>query len=186
MKSPRLANTRQKPRDPIADSVIYNHQIQSKSVRLIDESGKNQGELTTIAAQRMANEQGLDLVLVANDSNPPVAKIMDAKKHIYDLRQAKKVQDRTARKNTVHIKEIQLRPVINNHDLQVKKKNAQEFLSERNKVKLVMKFRGREVHHAQRGLDIVNEFIGSLADCKVEKAPELLGHHIIAMLTPQK
>jgi translation initiation factor IF-3 len=186
MRPPRQGNNRQKPVDPIADSVIYNHQIHHKVVRLIDDQGKNAGEIATYVAQRQANELGLDLVLVAPDANPPVAKIMDAKKHIYDLRQAKKLSDKTARQNAIHVKEIQLRPVIDEHDLGVKKSHAQKFLQERNKVKVVMKFRGREVHHAHRGLQVIQQFINELSDCKVEKAPELQGHHITAMLTPTK
>jgi len=186
MKPPRQGNNRQKPRDPILESVIFNNQITSATVRLIDEHGKNVGEIETYVAQRQANDQGLDLVLVAAEANPPVAKIMDAKKHIYDLRQSKKVADKIARQNTVHIKEIQLRPVIDEHDLNVKKSHAQQFLQDRNKVKVVMKFRGREVHHAQRGLQVIQQFINELNDCKVEKAPELQGHHITAMLTPTK
>lgn len=185
MRPPRFTNHR-RPVDPIADSVIYNQQITSRTVRLIDTDGKNAGELATYVAQKQAQELGLDLVLVAPDASPPVAKIMDAKKHIYDLRQAKKLQDKTARQNTVHVKEIQLRPVIDEHDLEVKKNHAQQFLRDRNKVKLVMKFRGREVHHAQKGLAVIQQFIGDLNDCKVEKAPELQGHHITAMLIPNK
>ena len=186
MRPPRQGNNRQRPRDPILESVMYNNQITSATVRLIDEHGKNVGEIDTYVAQRQANDQGLDLVLVAAEANPPVAKIMDAKKHIYDLRQDKKLQEKTARQNAVHIKEIQLRPVIDEHDLNVKKNHAQQFLQDRNKVKVVMKFRGREVHHAQRGLQVIQKFIEELSDCRVEKAPELQGHHITAMLIPQK
>lgn len=186
MKSPSQSQSRNKPRDEIADSVLYNFQIESRTVRLIDDAGKNLGEILTSQARMQATDQGLDLVLVSPDSVPPVAKIIDAKKYIYDLRQAKKSQDKTARINQIHVKEIQLRPVTGDHDLAVKQKNAQQFLEDKNKVKLVMKFRGREIHHARLGLEIINKFIETLQDCKVERPPEMQGKHITVMLIPAK
>jgi translation initiation factor IF-3 len=111
---------------------------------------------------------------------------MDAKKHIYNLRQAKKEQDRSARQNAIHVKEIQLRPVTDSHDLAVKQKNAQMFLNEQNKVKVVVKFRGREVRHSHIGIQLIQTFINGLENYKLEKIPEMQGNHITAIISPVK
>lgn len=185
MKNRMLRGLRQKPRDPIAESVIYNQAITQREVLLVEADAKPTN-MATAQAIRIAQNQGLDLVLVNAQSQPPVAKIMDAKKHIYNLRQAKKEQDRTARQNTIHVKEIQLRPVTDSHDLQVKQKNAQAFLNEHNKVKVVMKFRGREVRHSEIGIQLIQTFIDGLQNCRLEKNPEMQGNNITAIVGPVK
>lgn len=185
MKNRMLRGLRQKPRDPIAESVVYNQAITPREVLLVDNSGRPQS-MSTAQAMRIAQDQGLDLVLVNAQAQPPVAKIMDAKKHIYNLRQAKKEQDRAARQNAIHVKEIQLRPVTDSHDLAVKQKNAQAFLNEQNKVKVVMKFRGREVRHSAIGIQLIQTFISGLQNYKLEKTPEMQGNHITAIITPVK
>lgn len=185
MKNRMLRGLRQKPRDPIAESVVYNQDITPREVLLVDNSGRPQS-MTTAQAMRIAQDQGLDLVLVNAQAQPPVAKIMDAKKHIYNLRQAKKEQDRSARQNAIHVKEIQLRPVTDSHDLAVKQKNAQMFLNEQNKVKVVMKFRGREVRHSDIGIQLIQTFINGLENYKLEKIPEMQGNHITAIISPVK
>lgn len=185
MKNRMLRGLRQKPRDPIADSVVYNQAITPREVLLVDNSGRPES-MSTVQAMKIAQDQGLDLVLVNAQAQPPVAKIMDAKKHIYNLRQAKKEQDRAARQNAIHVKEIQLRPVTDSHDLAVKQKNAQAFLNEQNKVKVVMKFRGREVRHSAIGIQLIQTFISGLQNYKLEKNPEMQGNHITAIITPVK
>jgi translation initiation factor IF-3 len=185
MKNRMLRGLRQKPRDPIAESVVYNQDITPREVLLVDNSGRPQS-MTTAQAMRIAQDQGLDLVLVNAQAQPPVAKIMDAKKHIYNLRQAKKEQDRSARQNAIHVKEIQLRPVTDSHDLAVKQKNAQMFLNEQNKVKVVVKFRGREVRHSHIGIQLIQTFINGLENYKLEKIPEMQGNHITAIISPVK
>tara|TARA_R110000868_G_scaffold162905_1_gene394905 strand:+ start:7016 stop:7573 length:558 start_codon:yes stop_codon:yes gene_type:complete len=185
MKNRLAKGSRQKPRDPIAESVIYNQAIEQGEVLLVDADNKPQ-ELSTFQAMKIARDQGLDLVLVNAQAQPPVAKIMDAKKHIYNLRQAKKLQDRTARQNAVHLKEIQLRPVTDSHDLQVKQKNAQTFLNAQNKVKVVMKFRGREVRHSEIGIQLIQTFIDGLQNFRLEKHPTMQGNHITAIVSPVK
>lgn len=185
MKNRMLRGLRQKPRDPIAESVVYNQAITQREV-LVVEPGSAPQTMSTAHAMRRAQEQGLDLVLVNAQAQPPVAKFMDAKKHIYNLRQAKKEQDRAARQNAIQIKEIQLRPVTDSHDLQTKQKNAQSFLNEQNKVKVVMKFRGREVRHSELGIQLIQTFISGLQNYKLEKHPEMQGNHITAVISPVK
>jgi len=179
---PRL----RRPEDPIKDSIVSNDRIRYPEVRVIDENGDQLGIMTSRQALWQAKDRGLDLVEVTANATPPVVRITDLNKWIYNLKQAKKEQDRKARENAVVIKEIQLRPVIDKHDLEVKRNHAKCFLDESAKVKIIIKFRGRELSFSHKGFEIMNDFIAGLGPCKVEKAPEMNGRTILAVIAPTK
>lgn len=181
---PRTRNSR-RPEDPIKSKVISNDMIRHREVRLIGADGEAMGIMPTRQALLHAKELGLDLVEVTHDAVPPVVRITDLNKWIYNLRQAKKAQDKKTRENAIVIKEIQLRPVTDKHDIEVKQAHAKEFLAESNKVKVIIKFRGRELSFQQKGFEIIETFIAGLGPCKIEKNPEMNGKTIYALIAPQ-
>lgn len=173
-----------KPEDPIRDSVVSNERIRHHEVRLMDEEGNPLGIVPTRQALWEARNRGLDLIEIAANASPPVARIADLNKWVYRLRVVKKEQERKARENAVVTKEIQLRPVTDRHDIEVKQNHAKGFLADSNKVKVVIKFRGRELSFVQRGYEIMDSFITGLGPCRIEKAPEMNGRVLMAILAP--
>lgn len=163
---------------------VANRWIRSPSIRLINENGENVGVVETKAALEQAQSLGLDLITIAQDANPPVCKIYELSKYIYEQKKTKKELDKKNRENQIIVKEIQLRPTINEHDLLIKQKHAKEFLEENHKVRIVMKFRGREITFARKGFDLVKDFIQGLGEFKMEKEPNLAGNTILAILAP--
>lgn len=172
------------PIDPIKEQFVANGQIKSPTVRLIDNEGQNLGVKNIKDAINLAYDQELDLVVVSPAANPPVAKICDYGKFIYEQKQNKKEQDRKLRENAIVTKEIQLRPSIGLHDIEVKQNHAKEWLKDNCKIKIVLKFRGREMAHKDRGFAVVNQFLAGLDTCKIEKQPEMSSNTIIAMIAP--
>lgn len=162
-----------------------NYQIQSPTVRVINTDGTNYGVMNIKDAISAAESQGLDLVELPGTADPPVAKIVDYNKFLYEQKLAKKEQERRIRENMIITKEIQLRPVTNQHDIAVKLGHAREFLQHDHKVKIVVKFRGRESNFSQKGFEVINQFIEGLQPCKVEKSPSMAGNTIIAMIGPE-
>ena len=142
------------------------------------------GVIPTAEAMSIAREAGLDLVEVAPNERPPVCRIMDYGKFKYEQ---KKKQSKNQRQHQVQVKEIRLRPKIGDHDIQFKVKRAREFLSDRDKVKLSVLFRGRENAHRDRGEEILREIIAALDDiAKVEKPPGMEGgRSMTAVLSPR-
>jgi translation initiation factor IF-3 len=181
MKNPR---DRRMPVDPIKEQFVANDHIKSPTVRLVDSEGQNLGVKSTRDAINLAYDQELDLVVVSPSATPPVAKICDYGKFIYEQKQNKKEQDRKLRENAIVTKEIQLRPSIGTHDIEVKQNHAKEWLKDNCKIKIVLKFRGREMAHKDRGFAVVNQFLAGLDTCKVEKQPEITANMIIAMIAP--
>jgi translation initiation factor IF-3 len=169
--------------DPIKDQYAVNHKIRQAQVRLVEEDGSNRGVISTSEALSMAQKEHLDLVLINAATTPPVARICDYSKFIYELKIHKKEQARKLRENAIHIKEIQLRPGISEHDLEVKVGHAKEWLADNCKIKIVVKFRGREFAYKQKGFEIISHFVGQLG-CKVETAPNLNNNSIIAVVMP--
>jgi translation initiation factor IF-3 len=164
---------------------VSNERIRHPEVRVIGEDGSQLGIMQTRQALWTARDQGMDLIEITADAKPPVVRIVDLNKWIYNLRRAKKEQDRKARENATIIKEIQLRPVTDKHDIEVKQEHAKEFLADSAKVKVVIKFRGRELAFAQKGFEIMETFISGIGPCKIEKAPEMNGRMLMAILAPQ-
>jgi translation initiation factor IF-3 len=162
--------------------------IRVKQVRVIDEEGNQLGILSPIDAMREANERGYDLVEVAPNGQPPVCRIMDYGKYKYQ--QAKRAKESKKHQHTVSIKEVKFRPKIGVHDFDYKINHAKEFLSEGNKVKITVMFRGREMAHPEFGHEILKRVMAELADMVIER-PEpsmqrLEGRTMTMMLTPTK
>lgn len=160
-----------------------NGQIRDKEVRVVGDDGSQLGVMSSRDAQRMAEEKDLDLVKIAPQGNPPVVKIMDYGK--YKFEQQKK--DKEARKNqkVVEIKEIRLSLKIDVGDFNTKLGHATKFLQNGDKVKVSIRFRGREMAHASRGLDVHRRFAEALAEyATVEKPPKLEGRQMIMFLAP--
>lgn len=174
------------PIDPIKDQYLANEKIRSISVRVIDHTGKNLDVMDTNKAIKIAKDVGFDLVLISPNVQPPVAKICDYNKFIYEQKQSKKEQDKKLRSSVIVTKEIQLRPVIGNHDLDIKANHAKEWLEDNCKIKIVVKFKGREMMHNSKGFEVINSFIEKLGNCKIEKNPEMTSNMIIAIIAPLK
>ena len=151
-------------------------------VRLIDSDGTQVGIVERGKALSMAEEKGLDLVEVAPNASPPVCRIMDYGKYRYE--QSKKERSSRKRQHTVVIKEIRLSPRTELHDIQTKCRMAREFLEQGNKVKVTVRFRGREMTRQDFGTQVVNKVIELLDDiARVEKGPTMEGHQMVAFLT---
>ena len=171
-------------KDENRDGLLINHGISAQTVRLIDQNGEMIGVVSKSQAIQMAGEVGLDLVEISPNAEPPVCKILDYGKHKYES-QKKKAEARKKQK-IVEIKEIKMRPVIDSNDYQVKIRNMLRFLEDGNKVKVTMRFRGREVTHQELGMDVLKRVQDDLAaSCKVEVSPRFEGRQIILLLGPK-
>jgi translation initiation factor IF-3 len=164
--------------------VRVNDQIRLPEIRVIDAEGKQLGVLPTQEALKMAEEQGLDLVEIAPTSRPPVCKIMDYGKFKYE--QSKKARESRKKQHTTHLKEIKIRPKIEEHDLEFKLRNAEKFLTDKDKVKITVIFRGREMEHMDTGRKILNDIVTRFADIAViEKDAVQVGKMISLILGPR-
>ena len=162
-----------------------NREIRAATVRVIDAEGAQLGILALADALAEAAKGGFDLVEVAPNSTPPVCRIMDYGKFRYQ--QSKKLQDAKKSQTVIQIKEIRLRPKTEEHDLQVKIRHVRKFLEQRDKVKITMMFRGREITYAELGRRIMEEIKESLADgAVIEQHPKLEGRNMIMILAPKK
>ncbi len=162
-----------------------NREIRAATVRVIDAEGTQLGILALADALAEAAKGGFDLVEVAPNSAPPVCRIMDYGKFRYQ--QSKKLQDAKKSQTVIQIKEIRLRPKTEAHDLQVKIRHVRKFLEQRDKVKITMMFRGREITYAELGRKIMEEIRESLADgAVIEQHPKLEGRNMIMILSPKK
>lgn len=187
MSSRYVFGNRQQPNnDPMLDQHPHNEMIRAGRVRLIGSDGTNQGVIDTRTALAQARQQGLDLVVINQAADPPVARITDHGKFVYEAKRAKKEQERRNRENQITVKEIQLRPVTGQHDLEVKIRHAREWLDDSNKIKVVMRFKGREQSHTDLGFAVMRGFIGSLGECRVEQHPEMQGRNMVAVISPAK
>ena len=162
-----------------------NEEIRDKEVRLIGDDGEQLGILPIQQAQDIAVEKGMDLVKIAPQAKPPVCKIMDYGKFRFE--QAKREKEARKNQRVVEIKEIRLTPNIDIGDLNTKVKNACRFLQDGNKVKVSVRFLGREVTHASLGQDLLHRFAELCSECStVEKQPKLEGRQMLMFLAPAK
>ena len=165
----------------IKQELPINGQIRVKEVQLIGTNGEKLGVISTREALDKAAEQNLDLVLVAPNGNPPVCKIMNYGK--YKFEQAKKEKEAKKKQKVLEIKEIRVTPNIEEHDFEFKAKNARKFLEDGNKVKITVRFRGREVNNSKLGENVLNKFIEKLEDIStVEKKTKLEGRNMFIIL----
>ena len=164
---------------------MINEQIRDREVRLIGVNGEQLGIMSSRDAMKMAEEAELDLVKIAPTAKPPVCKIIDYGKYRYEL--ARKEKEAKKKQKVVEIKEIRMSPNIESNDLNTKMSAAKKFLEKGNKVKVTLRFRGREMAHMQSRKHILDDFAESLADVAViEKAPKVEGRNISMVLAEKK
>tara|TARA_B100000427_G_C15259925_1_gene486087 strand:+ start:58 stop:603 length:546 start_codon:yes stop_codon:yes gene_type:complete len=175
---PNYFQRRSKPQGPRA-----NERIRALDVQVISSNGNNLGTLPLKKAIEVAKEEGLDLIEVSPNANPPVCKIMDIGKYKYDLQ--KKANNAKKKQKIVSLKELKLRPGTEIHDYNFKLKNAKKFLSKGDKVKFTVRFKGREMQHVQLGKDLMNRIIEDTKDIgKVETNPKFEGKQMIMIIQP--
>ena len=180
----RPRRTVEPPSRPVPQARI-NENIRAPQVRLIDEDGSQLGIKPTREAMQYAFDKGLDLVEVASQADPPVARVMDYGKYRYELEQKAKL----ARKHQtqINIKEIKLRPKIGVHDYNTKKGHVERFLNQRAKVKVTIMFRGRETTHPERGRDLLMRLAEDVSEIgQIESQPLLDGRNMVMVLAPTK
>ena len=164
---------------------MINEQIRDKEVRLIGADGEQLGIMSSRDAQKLADEAGLDLVKIAPTAKPPVCKVIDYGKYRYEL--ARKEKEAKKKQKTVELKEIRLSPNIDTNDLNTKINSAKKFIEKGNKVKVTLRFRGREMAHMNQSKYILDDFAESLADVAVvEKAPKVEGRSIGMVLAEKR
>jgi translation initiation factor IF-3 len=161
-----------------------NDSIRSRTVRLINADGENVGVVETLDALKLAEEAGLDLVEVSPDANPPVAKILDYGK--FKFQEQKKQAEARKKQKIVEIKEIKMRPSIDDHDYDVKMRAIKRFFEEGDKVKVTLRFRGREMAHQQLGMAVLQRVKAEVQEIsKVESEPRLEGRQMVMVLAPK-
>jgi len=169
---------RTRPKGPKA-----NERIRAREVQVISSDGKNLGTLSTQEAINIAKQEGLDLIEISPNANPPVCKIIDIGKYKYD--QQKKAHKAKKKQKVMNLKEIKLRPVTEIHDYNFKIKNAQRFLTKGDKVKFTVQFRGREMQHTDLGYDLMKRITDDTASLgKIEVKPKFEGRQIIMIIHP--
>lgn len=162
-----------------------NEEITDKELRVLGPDGAQLGIMSATEANRLADEMGYDLVKISPNATPPVCRIMDYSKYKFD--QAKKLKELKKNQKTIEVKEIQLSMTIELHDMQVKAKHAIKFLTAGNKVKVVLRMRGRQQAYASKGIEIVNSFCEMLMEVgEKEKDPKVEGRNIVVIVQPKK
>ena len=172
-------------REPAISELFINEQIRDKEIRLIGESGEQLGIMSSREALKLAEEAGLDLVKIAPTAKPPVCKIVDYGKYRYEL--ARKEKDAKRKQKVIEVKEIRISPNIDTNDLNTKVGAARKFLEKGNRVKVTLRFRGREMAHMSTSKHILDDFAQMLSDIAVvEKMPKVEGRSMIMFLTVKR
>ena len=175
---PNYFQRRSKPQGPKA-----NERIKALDVQVIGSDGKNLGVMQLKQAIQLAKDEGLDLIEISPNANPPVCKIMDMGKYKYDLQ--KKANQAKKKQKVVSLKEIKLRPGTEIHDYNFKIKNAKKFITKGDKVKFTVKFKGREMQYVELGKNLMNRIIEDTKDiAKVETHPKFEGRQMIMIIQP--
>jgi translation initiation factor IF-3 len=166
------------------DGPRINDEIRVREVQLIDKDGSNKGTVSAADALRMAQEAGLDLVEIAPNSTPPVCKLLDYGKYKYQ--EQKKAAEARKKQKVVEVKEIKFRPMIDDHDYDVKMRSMLRFFEEGDKVKVTLRFRGREMAHQELGFKLLNRVKDDTSkSAKVEQEPKFEGRQMIMVLAPR-
>jgi translation initiation factor IF-3 len=169
----------------ISKDFLLNEEIREKEIRVIGSDNEQLGILPTKEALKLAEEKELDLVMIAPTANPPVCRIMDYGKFLYE--QSKKDKEAKKKQKVVDIKEVRLSPTIEEHDITIKANNARRFLQDSDKVKVAVRFRGREADYSHIGFEILKSFSGRLEEvCIIEKPAKLEGKNMIMILAPKR
>lgn len=170
---------------PAISELLINEQIRDKEIRLIGENGEQLGIMSARDALKLAREAELDLVKIAPTAKPPVCKIIDYGKYRYEL--ARKEKEARKKQKTVEVKEVRLSPNIESNDLNTKVNMARKFITKGDKVKITLRFRGREMAHMQSSKHILDDFAEMLSDvAAIEKPAKLEGKSIMMVLTEKK
>jgi translation initiation factor IF-3 len=169
----------------ISKELLINEEIREKEVRLIDSNGEQLGIVPIKRALELADNKQLDLVMIARQAKPPVCKVMDYSKYLYELSK----KEREARKNqkVINVKEIRFSPNIEEHDMSVKARNAEKFLKDGDKVKVTVRFRGRQSDYSKNGQNLLKQFAERLSAVgDIEKEAKLEGRNMIMVMKPKK
>lgn len=170
---------------PVKEGPRANSDIRVPQIQLIDAEGQNRGVIDTQEALELASEAGLDLVEISPNNNPPICKILDLGKYKYQAQ--KKASEQRKKQKTQEVKEIKMRPNIDTHDYDVKMRSVRKFLEEGDKVKLTMRFRGREMAHQELGLEVLMKARDEIAEIsKVEAAPKMEGRQMMMVVAPTR
>ncbi len=162
-----------------------NERIRAPKVRVVDSDGKQLGIMSREEALGLAQDQGLDLVEVAPQADPPVCRIMDYGQFLYQ--QAKKAKEARKKQTVVEVKEIKVRPKTDVHDLETKIRHIKRFLKDKNKVKVRVFFRGREITKPELGLEVLKKILAAVeGEAQVEMKPRMEGRQMIMVLAPKK
>ena len=162
-----------------------NEKIRAREVLVIDENGEKRGVLPIEEALALAEQAGLDLVEVAPNAEPPVCKILDYGKYKYQAQ--KRAAEARKKQKTIEVKEVKMRPTIDTHDYEVKMRNLRKFLSKGDKVKVTIRFRGRELAHTELGRELMQRVLSDAGDdVKVELMPKMEGRQMVMILAPEK
>ena len=166
------------------DGPRINEEIRAREVHLIDKDGSNKGNVSVAEALAFAQAAGMDLVEIAPNATPPVVKLLDYGKYKYQ--EQKKQAEARKKQKVVEVKEIKFRPMIDDHDYDVKMRAMQRFFEEGDKVKITLRFRGREMAHQELGMNLLNRVRDDTAEiAKIEAYPRLEGRQMLMVLTPK-
>ena len=166
------------------NDLMINEEIRDREVRVVDQNGEQLGVMSSRDALALAEESQLDLVKIAPQARPPVCKLMDYGK--YRFEQSKKEREFRKNQKVITVKEVRLSATIEDHDIDVKFKNAVKFLKDGNKVKVTIRFRGRQITHSDIGRQVMNEFADRIKEYgTVDKAPQMEGRSMIMFISPR-
>lgn len=168
----------------IKQNFLVNEEIKFAEVQVINEDGEKLGTMSIRDARQIALDKGVDLVLVSPNTEVPVCKILDYSRYRFEM--AKKTKEAKKKQKVVELKEIRLSPNIDKHDLEVKAKNANKFLKAGNKVKISMRFRGRELNFINQGREIMKSFQDLLEESQIDKEAKMEGKNLTMFLSPIK
>ncbi|MEW5765561.1 MAG: translation initiation factor IF-3 [Acidobacteriota bacterium] len=172
-------------REPVSKGPRLNRQIRVREIRVVDEDGAQLGIMTPEQAMVLAESKGLDLVEVAPLAQPPVCRIIDYGKYLYD--EKKKAAEAKKKQRQIVVKEIKLRPKIEEHDYQVKKRQIEAFLEDGDKVKVTVRFRGREIVHPEMAQKLLSRIATEVVQRgKIERAPMMEARTMVMLLMPAK
>jgi translation initiation factor IF-3 len=174
-----MANERQNE-----NRILSNREIRTREVRLINEDGSNGGIVPFFTALNMAQDQGLDLIQINGMTNPPACKIGEVGKYKYEAQKKQNEQNKKNRENRVDIKEVQL--AIGTHDLDIKVNKIKEWIADGDKVKVVIRFRGREMANQDVGFKLIEHIIATVPSAKVEGRSEMQGNRLTAIISQTK
>jgi translation initiation factor IF-3 len=168
----------------IATEHQINEQIRDRSIRVVSDDGQQLGLMSAREAMEIAEQKGLDLVKVSPNANPPVCKIMDYGKFRFE--QAKKQREAKKNQKVIELKEMRLSATIDKHDLEVKAKNVNKFLTDGDKVKVSIRFKGRQMAHTEQGMVVMNEFFAMVQEnASIEKQAKIEGRNMFMILAPK-